>query len=413
MKTPGIIIYFLFFIQSLQAQMNGEKMYCRNDSNFMISVYGGSSLASDHIPFHFSRVFLTGGHLHKDLKDEVLSHLSHRNNFGFENRYGATMMLKPVVPSDSIHTIRVLFGFEEQTIVFSTFGKDAYRLLMYGNEFTIGQKANLNDAKFRYEQFSKLFIGASRSFGKQAGHQLTILPFISFHKPPVSLNISEGFLLTEADTSLVTAEIEGKLVFGNDKVNPGRTVGGGIDIFYTNSTLLKSHCIILGVENLGVYQFQGTSYQFERKNVLNVAGLHLTDFNNLDSVFADYADSLVALGGNVKDSAIQALMMPVKLSLTLIQKDFGKLGIHGKCSFYPSYYRNPLFEILPFYRLNHSMILGIPVVFGGMGGIRSGLSADLKFKRIALNFLLSASAGRGKEIFFTGYGVYAGLTYKF
>jgi len=383
------------------------------DSSIHVYLNGMFALGSDHLPLRFTSDIFSGGFLTNEDKQNALDHLKEINHFNFNNEFGVTVLLIPSELSDSGYSSRLFAGYSHQTMMFATFTDDALRLLMLGNEFTLGNTAVLDNTRFSYHQFSKFYIGAIRSFGKNNEHRLAVSPFISFHKPPLQLNVHKGRVFTETDTSEVSVLLDGEFKTGFQSEHLVQSIGGGIDMHYMNASLLTSHSLIFSIENLGVFQYQGNSYSFAHDSAFEYSGFHLTDFNHLDSTLSGFADSLITNAGLKEDSTSLTSLLPVKLSLRMLQTNFEKYGLSGSIVMYPFHQQFPEFEIIPLYRISKNWIAGLPLSFGSMNGIRAGLFTGYQRNRFSMFIFASSAHQTAKGLSQTGFTVSGQMSYRF
>jgi hypothetical protein len=305
---------------------------------------------------------------------------------------------------------RLYAGYQHNSIIFSSFHRDVFSLAMFGNEFTLGNTATLSETSFNYWSFHKFYIGAIRSFGNEQQHRFGLSPFISFHQPPVHLDITRGSFYTAPDTSSVSVMLTGNINFGLPHSSMVQSIGGGIDLHYINTGILETHLLHLSLENLGIFQYIGNSYRFHADKPVEITGFSFNSFDNLDSLFSEYVDSTVNSAVTAEDSISLTSLLPMKISMVFVQTSTEKFGLHGSITTYPFHHRFPLIEAVPFYKLSNRTTIGIPLSYGV--GIHAGVSISSQWKNLRFAMHLKTSRHAGTSLHATGFFASGYLSYK-
>jgi len=345
------------------------------DSSIQISSSGSASILSNSLPLSFTTDFFSGGFLDNETKHQALDKLKEYNRFGFIANYEISFTGKSITLKDSVQKVRLYGGFTHSILASASFSKDAFQLLMFGNEFTIGNTANFDRTSLYYFNFKKVFIGAQRYLGN--GNYIAFSPFISFQKPPIIANIRKGSLHTFADTSAVSVFLDGEIYTGLPWNSLIETIGGGVDIHYSNSNLLSRHFINVSIENLGAFHFRANCIDLQTESPVLFSGYDAIGFDHLDSLFRNYTDSLSSMLGTFEDSTKKGSMLPTKISVSIIrdhsQLTYKNWKLHAAISYYPFLNLLPIIEILPHYYISRNIQLGLPISVGGTGGIQAGI----------------------------------------
>jgi hypothetical protein len=369
-----IFVALLFFSASANAQ-SMSILTTPMDSSYQISSSASASLFSNSLPLSFTSDFFSGGFLDNETKQQALDKLKDFNRFGFIANYGVSFTGKSITLKDSVQKMRLFGGYTHSIFASATFSKDAFQLLMFGNEFTIDNRANFDKTSLYYFNFKKVFIGAQRYLGN--GHYIAFSPFISFQKPPIIANIKKGSLHTLADTSAVSVFLDGEIYTGLPWNSLTETIGGGVDIHYTNTSLLSKHFINVSLENLGAFQYRTNCIDLQTERPVLLSGYDAIGFDHLDSLFRNYTDSLSSMLGTFEDSTKRGSMLPTKLSVSIIRNHqdlaYKNLKFHASVSYYPFLNLLPIIEFLPHLYIKRTMQLGFPVSMGGAGGFQAGI----------------------------------------
>jgi hypothetical protein len=305
---------------------------------------------------------------------------------------------------------RLHAGYQHSSIIFASFHRDVYSLAMFGNEFTIGNTASLSETSFNYWDFHKFYIGVVRSFGNEQQHKFGISPFISFHQPPVHLDISRGSFHTATDTSSVSILLNGDFKYGLSHSSLVQSIGGGIDMHYINTGILETHLMHLSLENLGIFQYIGNSYNFHSEKPVEITGFSFNSFDNIDSLFTEYIDSTVNSAVTAEDSISLTSLLPMKISMVFVQTSAEKFGLHGSITTYPFHHRFPLIEAIPFYKLSDKITIGIPLSYGV--GLQAGVSLSAQLNHLQFAVHLKTSRHAGLSLHATGFFASGYLSYK-
>ncbi len=413
MNKSLILLFFIFIFVTCNTE--GQDLLITEYPDYnqnALYVYGNAGIQSDFVPLAFSSYFFNGTFISSAVTEKLLYDLGKLNRFGFESSAGLTVFQEQSVQNNIFRDIRFLAGYQHQTMIYSRFTEDAFRLVFSGNEFTVGSSADIAKCNLKYYQYDKIFFGFQQRTGKNKKGLLTLIPFITFHKPYYDFHFEDGYLSTAADTSEITLQLKGRFDLGNSADKRTSSMGGGIDFCYSDSALICQYLVSFKVENFGFFRYTGSAFRFDGDSLIRIQGLHITDLSGLDSALTEYSDSIVNAGWAIKDSAVHTGMLPLKISLEFLNTHFEKFGLHGKISIHPFLYSFPQVEILPIYKLNSTISVGLPFSAGGMGGLRAGLYSRFEIKKFIFAFS-AVSCHRPVFRTQTGFSLQGLISYHF
>ncbi len=382
------------------------------DSLSKFSFFGNMGLISDQVPFSFSQLFFQGGKLEDNDIQATVDKLQPFNRFGFQTTYGFRFSMSTEYINDSRSRVCSYGGYEYHNMLFLSFTDDLFRLIFQGNEFTLGKTGVLDKSRFSAYAFHKVYAGSRRTIGKNNNIVFGIAPFVSFHKPPIIFEIEEGSIYTEPDTSSVRLLVDGKLVSGLEMEKPVQAMGGGIDFFVGSKDLIPGYYTELSLNNFGVYGgFRGRVISTSGDKFVEINGVSLRNLQHPDSLLINYADSLSGELGFSDDTLIVSEMLPWSLQLEMISLIESDVFVSGRLSWYPQQQCMPFVEVYPQYRISQAISAGIPVAYGGMGGIQTGIFCSVRTGNVS--FRLNMTHVRSfSGLYPTGYYAAAELNYK-
>lgn len=408
------VLHIVLAILPLHSMAQYQSLFFLNqDTLSLVQVKSSFLTSSNSIPLSFSTAFFRGSFLDDDMKHVTLQSLKSMNHFQFSSEFHVSYILPPQCKSDSVHCSKFFGGLSYQTHIFASIPKDAFRLALYGNAFTTIKPAFIFNARLSYLQFFKLYAGSTLTLDRNNNHCIAIAPFISFHQAPAEVQIEKAKISTASDTSQISALIRGSVHLGLPVETFGQSVGGGIDFSYCNNSLLKNHLLLLSVENFGVYQYQASTYYFQHDTMFQFSGIHLTNFNHIDSTLASFADSLETASGLLHDTISKTIMLPTRLVVEVLDAENERFGISGSISFYPFHHPMSVFECIPTYRITEKWKTGLPVSIGEASGLGAGIFTEYRHRSLYVS--LSGKCGFsffGKTAL-TGLAVFGRLAYKF
>jgi hypothetical protein len=383
------------------------------DSLSRFTFFGNIGLLSDQVPYSFSQLFFQGGMLEENDIQATVDRLQPYNRFGFHAEYGFSISMSPEYINDSRSRVCSYGGYEYHNLLFLSFTDDLFRLIFQGNEFTLGETGTLDNSRFSAYAFHKVYAGSKRTIGKNNNIVFGIAPFVSFHKPPVIFEIEEGSIYTEPDTSSIRLLVDGKLVSGLEQEKLVQSLGGGIDVFVGSKELIPGYYTEVSLNNFGVYGgFRGRVISTSGDKFVEINGVSLGNLQHPDSVLINYADSLSGELGFSDDTLIVSEMLPWSLQLEMISLSEANVFVSGKLSWYPQQHSMPFIELYPQYRISPAISAGIPLAWGGMGGIQTGVFCSVRTGSVS--FRLNLTHVRSfSGLYHTGYYAAAVLNYKF
>lgn len=385
----------------------------QQDSTIQVQAYGTFSIMSDQIPLSFTTAFFTGNRLSIEDRENALRKMKPRNQFSLISEYGVSVRKNSNCIKDTLQCSGLFGGISHHTMIFASLPSDAAKLILMGNSEFVGKTAYLDDFKLSYHQFTKLYLGAVRSFGKNNDHCFSMSPFISFHQPPVELNIRKGRVKTASDTSMVSVLINGELHLGLPHETITQSIGGGIDFKYASSALIKDHILIFSVENLGVFRYSGSSYTLKNDSNFVFSGIHFTNLNHIDSTLSALSDSIGNQTGLTHDTLGLTMLLPLRLKIEIINIQSERFGLSGSITSYPFHQRSPVFECIAEYGFSRYWKAGIPLAIGEAAGLGAGFF--IEYQSRSLYFSLLARSGHSFSSSFsqTGFAAFARVAYRF
>ncbi len=383
------------------------------DSVIQVQASGTFAVMSDHIPLSFSTDFFTGSWLSYDDRINALNKMKPRNHFTLLSEFGASIKKTSNCKTDTLQSSGWFGGISHHTMIFASLPPDAARLMLMGNSEFVGKTAYLDDFRLSYHQFTKLQLGAVRSFGKNQDHSFALAPFISFHQPPVEMSIQKGRVTTSSDTSLVSVILNGELHLGLPHETLTQAIGGGIDFKYASSGLMTDHILIFSAENLGVFRYSANSYSFSNDSDFVFTGIHITDINHIDSTLSAFSDSLGNQTGLTHDTLGQTILLPLRLKIGIINIQSERFGLSGSVSSYPFHQKAPVFECIAEYGFRRYWKAGIPLAIGETTGFGAGFFIEYQSKSMFLSFLVRSGHSFSPSFSQTGFAAFARMAYRF
>lgn len=411
LKSIIFAVFSTLCCLSLFAQDNIE--YSKMDSGYVFQSSCDFNAASNHIPFSTTSFAFQGGFLDEIRKQEVVSVLSENNRFGFGLVYGASFFFRPDYLADSSSLYRFSIGWSHHNLLLSGFRKDALQFILLGNAPFVGQELVFDNTRLSYYSFDKFSVAASRTWGYYQQNMITVSPFISIHQSFFQFALDRGGLYTSADTSEIKVSLDGHFLSMQNYDNVSASLGGGVDIFYSNNLLLRGYYVQLGLENIGFFNYHGSQYQFHGDSIVTLNYYNVTPNSNIDSTFSQYADSLENRIGQFDDSLSMIHSLPLKISLSFISNERNAFSVNGYFGYYPYHHMPPFVELRPTYRIAHWLKAGVPINLGGYAGFSTGVFAGINAKNLSLYLQASAAFGSGLPETITGYFLTGKIRYQF
>ncbi|HRG02345.1 MAG TPA: DUF5723 family protein [Bacteroidia bacterium] len=289
------ILYFFFCSFALFSQYNSEFLNFEKTGR-SISINGEYELGSNGIYNALLNKFIYGGYIDKKTKDASNDHMKNLNVMGANMNYDISTFFG----RNSKYSY--LIGFKDQQIFNSSFTKDFYQLLFYGNRPYLNETKNLSGSSINSLRFQELKLGF-------IWHKIDTTA-----KVGVSVSILKGqqlfYIKAKEGSSLYTNSDGTELVFNSDFVmalsdttnrkNPFAYtgIGASADIFFETpykSRIGKGSVLTVNANNIGFLHWFDNSVQYSSDSTFKFDGYHINNLLDLkDSTLASInRDSII------------------------------------------------------------------------------------------------------------------------
>lgn len=289
------ILYFFFCSFALFSQYNSEFLNFEKTGR-SISINGEYELGSNGIYNDLLNKFIYGGYIDKKTKDASNDNMKNLNVMGANMNYDISTFFG----RNSKYSY--LIGFKDQQIFNSSFTKDFYQLLFYGNRPYLNETKNLSGSSINSLRFQELKLGF-------IWHKIDTTA-----KVGVSVSILKGQQLfykkAKEGSSLYTNSDGTELVFNSDFVmalsdttnrkNPFAYtgIGASADIFFETpykSKIGKGSVLTVNANNIGFLHWFDNSVQYSSDSTFKFDGYHINNLLDLkDSTLASInRDSII------------------------------------------------------------------------------------------------------------------------
>lgn len=316
------ILFILFFCScssSVFSQYNSEFLNFEKTGR-SISINGEYELGSNGIYNSLLNKFIYGGYIDKKTKD------ASNNTMKGMNIMGATMNYDLSVFFGRNSKYSYLVGFKDQRIFNSSFTKDFYQLVFYGNKPYLGQSKNLEGSSINSLRFQELKLGF-------IWHKIDTTA-----KVGVSVSILKGqqlfYIKTNKGSSLFTNSDGTELVFNsnfnmaisdtNYKKNPFAYtgIGASADIFFETPYVSKNgkKCVLtVNANNIGFLHWSDNSVQYSSDSSFKFDGYHINNLLDLkdSTISAINRDSVVK---NTTNAHKESFNVNIPTNLLIINK---------------------------------------------------------------------------------------------
>jgi hypothetical protein len=151
MRTK-FILYFCLSSLSIFSQYNSEFLNFEKTGR-SVSINGEYELGSNGIYNSLLNKFIYGGRIDKKIKDASNDHMKNLNVMGANMNYDVSVFFG----RNSKYSY--LVGFKDQRIFNSSFTKDFYQLVFYGNKPYLNETKNLSGSSINSLRFQELKLG--------------------------------------------------------------------------------------------------------------------------------------------------------------------------------------------------------------------------------------------------------------
>jgi hypothetical protein len=414
--SSHILFYLILFIVSfsIKAQYNSEFLNFDKRGR-SISINGEFELGSNGIYNDLLNKFVFGGSISNQLKDASNHKLNHSNVIGANLNYSISAFFgrKP--------KYSYLIGFKDQHIFNSTFTKDFYQLLFYGNKPYLNETKKIGGTNINYLRFQELKFGC-------IWHKID-----STGKAGISLSVLNGqnlfYVKTKESSSLFTNFDGTELIFDskfniavNDPRNKKKSfafsgIGASADIFFENAYKSKygqGSVLTVNVNNLGFIHWNQNSIQYNSDSIYTYNGYQINNLLDLKdpTLSSVNQDSIIN-----KTSLAQRESFNVNIPTNLII--INKIIFTNKFafSFGFRYLFNSNFKPYGFTNFEYKFTKKIASLFHiGYGGYTK-LNFGLSFSYNSKNWYFELGSNSLQGFIFSnktfGYGAFISLARKF
>lgn len=385
-------LYFWFFTITVFGQYNSEFLNFEKTGR-SVSVNGEFELGSNGIYNSLLNKFIFGGKIDKKIKDASNDNMKNLNVMGANMNYDVSVFFGRS-PKYSY-----LIGFKDQRIFNSSFTKDFYQLVFYGNKPYLNETKNLSGSSINSLRFQELKLGF-------IWHKIDTTA-----KVGVSVSILKGqqlfYIKAKEGSSLYTNADGTELVFNSDfnmafsdtsnSKNPFAYtgVGASADIFFETpykSKIGKGSVLTVNANNIGFLHWFDNSIQYSSDSTFKFDGYHIDNLLDLKdtTLAAINRDSIIKTTTNARKESFN---VNIPTNLLIINKirftDKFVLGVGFRYLFNSNF--KPYFFTDAEYQLTKKITGALHIAYGGYSKLNVGLafsySSPSWFFRIGSNSL--------------------------
>lgn len=378
-KLPAVICFLICAVK-LFPQFNSEFLKYSDYRNH-VSLYADYEFNSGCINNKFIQRFYLGGHIDSSLKKNVSGRLNDVNYVGGGASFGANIFFG----KDSSR-FSWLVGIKNQEILNSSFSKDIFNCIFYGNSMYKGQTAYFVNTSVNYLKFQELKLGFVwkdvDTVGKIGG-ALSILKGQSLMQ---FRTLDTNYLYTAPDATQLDYNANFSLTL-NDSSSRGLSAFNGVGLsadLYVETpykSKLGPSKFIITVNNLGFIRWNNKTINYTVDSLFTFNGISVNNLLDLkDSTLnAISKDSIL---NNVTELKKERVNTNLPMNFLFIhQVDFTRnyslrLGVRN--IFNGNY--KPFFFIDNKFRFGKAVSAGVLFSYGGYGRFSSGLYAECSIK---------------------------------
>jgi len=369
-----IITVFLFFYGFAFCQYNSEFLNF-DKTGRSISVNAEYELGSNGIYNSLLNKFIFGGQIDKVTKEASNNSMKNLSVLGANMNYDISVFFG----RNSRYSY--LIGFKEQRIFNSSFTKDLYQLLFYGNKPYLNETKNLAESNINSLRFQELklgFIWHKIDTTAKAGVSISILKGQQLFYVKANKGSS---LYTNADgTELVFNSNFNMAVSDTAKNNPlaYSGIGASADIFFETpyqSKIGKGSVLTVNVNNIGFLHWFDNSVQYRSDSTFTFDGYRIDNLLDLkDSTLSSInRDSIVR---NTTNARKESFNVNIPTNLLIINKirftDKFVLGTGFRYLFNSNF--KPYFFTDAEFQLSSKITGTLHIGYGGYSKLNVGLA---------------------------------------
>lgn len=313
------VIYFCFCSIAFFAQYNSEFLNFEKTGR-SISINGEYELGSNGIYNSLLNKFIYGGYIDKKIKDASNDHMRNLNVMGANINYDMSVFFG----RNSKYSY--LIGIKDQVIFNSSFTKDFYQLMFYGNKPYLNETKNLAGSSINSLRFQELKLGF-------IWHKIDTTA-----KVGVSVSILKGqqlfYIKAKEGSSLYTNSNGTELVFNSDfdmalsdtnnRKNPFAYtgIGASADIFFETpykSKIGKGSVLTVNANNIGFLHWFDNSVQYNSDSTFRFDGYKIDNLLDLQdtTLAAINRDSIIK---NTTNARKESFNVNIPTNLLIINK---------------------------------------------------------------------------------------------
>jgi len=413
LKHVLVIVFSCYFV-TVFSQYNSEFLNF-DKTGRSVSVNAEFEMGSNGIYNGLLNKFIFGGKINNNLKDASNNKMSSSSVVGANMNYDISAFFG----RNSKYSY--LIGFKDQRIFNSTFTKDFYQLMFYGNKPYLNETkqlggTNINSLRFQELKFGFIYhkidstakVGASISFIK--GQDLF-------------------YVKTKAGSSLYTNNDGTELIFDSKfnmafsdtsrKSNPlaFSGIGASADLFFETpyqSSVGKGSVLTVNANNLVFIHWFDNSVQYSSDSVFTFDGIHIDNLIDLKDSTLAYINKDTIIQ-KISNAHRESFNNNIPANLLIINKITvnHKLAVSAGFRYlFNSNFKPYLFSNVE-YKLSKTMVGDLHIGYGGYSRLNVGLTFaymnDNWYIKIGSNSLQGFIAP--KKTF--GQGLFFALARKF
>ena len=380
MKTK-LILFSIFYSITVLAQYNSEFLNFEKTGR-SISINGEYELGSNGIYNSLLNKFIYGGYIDKKTKDASNNSMRNLNVMGANMNYDISVFF------GRNKKYSYLIGFKDQRIFNSSYTKDFYQLVFYGNRPYLGETKNLSGSSINSLRFQELKLGF-------IWHKIDTTA-----KVGVSVSILKGqqlfYVKAKEGSSLYTNDDGTELIFNSDfnmalsdttnRSNPFAYsgIGASADIFFETpykGKLGKGSILTVNANNIGFLHWFDNSVQYSSDSTFKFDGYHIDNLLDLkDSTLAAInRDSIIKGTTNAHKESFNVNIPTNLLIINKIQfTNKFALGVGFRYLFNSNF--KPYFFTDAEYQFTPKITGALHLAYGGYSKLNIGLAFSYNSK---------------------------------
>jgi len=319
MKTRLFLLFHSFLALNVFSQYNSEFLNFEKTGR-SVSVNAEYELGSNGIYNSLLNKFIYGGYIDQKTEDASNNSMKTLNVMGTNMNYDISLFF------GRKSKYSYLIGFKDQRIFNSSFTKDFYQLVFYGNKPYLGETKNLSGSSINSLRFQELKLGF-------IWHKIDTTA-----KVGVSISILKGqqlFYIKAKEGSSLYTNIDGtELQFSSNfnmaisdtskNSNPFSYsgVGASADIFFETpykSKIGKGSVLTVNANNIGFLHWFDNSVQYSSDSTFKFEGYHIDNILDLKdtTLAAINRDSIIK---NTTNAHQESFNVNIPTNLLIINK---------------------------------------------------------------------------------------------